>query len=379
MSIEVRCPSPTCGKVHRVKNKYAGMRGKCPDCGTWMPIPRLASPVPASAPGPAPAPAPEPVPPVRPGLTAEETALWVEPEPQPEEAPRPAAGRHRPPDEDEATVVEAPRPGRARPRPAEDQDITLEEEPEERPTKAAKAAPGRQPRRPEPEEDEEAIEVAEEDVEEDEPRKAKRRFSWFVVVLLFLGSLCVGAGGVVPWLDDPSAKATGPMQTSPYMRQRLPWIDEPYRLYATLVPAGVALLAIVGMMVSMATRNFGIVPKLTTYLAVLTSVAGLTLALTQVLSVQYVFARMDKEAQRLGEIEKVELKTSFGVGAPVALGGAGGAILLLSVALMLMHRRAFPRILYVVLLLAALVAGSLVVFSQADLPPRLAGLLGTGK
>jgi hypothetical protein len=29
-----------CGKVHRIKAQYAGMRGRCPTCSTWMYVPR---------------------------------------------------------------------------------------------------------------------------------------------------------------------------------------------------------------------------------------------------------------------------------------------------------------------------------------------------
>ncbi len=41
MPIEVYCPNPSCGKVHLVKDKYAGLRGKCPSCSSWMIIPPL--------------------------------------------------------------------------------------------------------------------------------------------------------------------------------------------------------------------------------------------------------------------------------------------------------------------------------------------------
>jgi hypothetical protein len=53
MPIAVRCANPTCDKVHHIKDKYAGMRGRCPACANWMIVPR---------PGPAPAPRVEPAP-----------------------------------------------------------------------------------------------------------------------------------------------------------------------------------------------------------------------------------------------------------------------------------------------------------------------------
>jgi hypothetical protein len=51
VSIEVQCPNPRCAKVHRVKNRWAGKRGTCPDCGTiiQVPLPSAASPPPLPA------------------------------------------------------------------------------------------------------------------------------------------------------------------------------------------------------------------------------------------------------------------------------------------------------------------------------------------
>lgn len=45
MAIETHCPNPKCARLHRVKDRYAGMRGKCPRCGSWMYVPKLAAPV----------------------------------------------------------------------------------------------------------------------------------------------------------------------------------------------------------------------------------------------------------------------------------------------------------------------------------------------
>ena len=39
MPIEVHCPNPGCARVHRVKDRYAGQRGKCPLCAHWMYVP----------------------------------------------------------------------------------------------------------------------------------------------------------------------------------------------------------------------------------------------------------------------------------------------------------------------------------------------------
>lgn len=47
MSIQVQCPNPACGKVHKVKNRYAGKRCHCPSCHQVFNVP-LASGNPAS-------------------------------------------------------------------------------------------------------------------------------------------------------------------------------------------------------------------------------------------------------------------------------------------------------------------------------------------
>jgi hypothetical protein len=61
VSIEVQCPNPDCAKVHRVKNRWAGRRGTCPDCGAIIEVPGTPPPVPRRKPAPLPEPEPEPV------------------------------------------------------------------------------------------------------------------------------------------------------------------------------------------------------------------------------------------------------------------------------------------------------------------------------
>src|SRR5215212_8101263 len=55
MSIKVRCPNPACRKVHTVHARFAGCRGKCPNCGAVMAVPAAPAtaptPVPTEAPG----------------------------------------------------------------------------------------------------------------------------------------------------------------------------------------------------------------------------------------------------------------------------------------------------------------------------------------
>jgi hypothetical protein len=61
VSIEVQCPNPDCARVHRVKNRWAGKRGTCPDCGAVIEVPGTRAPVPRHEPEPFPEPEPEPV------------------------------------------------------------------------------------------------------------------------------------------------------------------------------------------------------------------------------------------------------------------------------------------------------------------------------
>ena len=90
MSIEVQCPNPDCGKVHKAKDKYAGMKCYCPDCRAIMDVPPL--------PGQGPAPAFE-------SLAADELLAEA---PAPEEAA--AAGVT---DGDDAVQLKAGPPGEA--------------------------------------------------------------------------------------------------------------------------------------------------------------------------------------------------------------------------------------------------------------------------
>jgi hypothetical protein len=46
MPIVVRCANPACDKVHAFKDRYAGMRGRCPACSNWLALPRRVMPQP---------------------------------------------------------------------------------------------------------------------------------------------------------------------------------------------------------------------------------------------------------------------------------------------------------------------------------------------
>ena len=40
----MQCPNPACGKVHAVKNRWAGKTGTCPDCGAAISVPNATTP-----------------------------------------------------------------------------------------------------------------------------------------------------------------------------------------------------------------------------------------------------------------------------------------------------------------------------------------------
>ncbi len=78
MPFNARCPNPSCGQVMAVQEQYAGMRGKCPHCGTVFAFPPLpagsappaAAPVEAAASAPPGGPPPIPTAPPGPGFLA---------------------------------------------------------------------------------------------------------------------------------------------------------------------------------------------------------------------------------------------------------------------------------------------------------------------
>src|SRR5579859_2511923 len=153
MPIEVHCPNPQCAKVHLVKDKYAGMRGKCPACTSWMYIPRVAAPTMLAH---------------RPEAVAEAARRSPEPvsdaRPVREEWAHP--GRKESAEEKEALSVdthEAP----AWP----DDGVQVAEDAEEKP-----------------------VEV------QPDTEKPKRKFSWLVALLLLLGMGSLGAVAACPYL-----------------------------------------------------------------------------------------------------------------------------------------------------------------------------------
>jgi hypothetical protein len=140
MPIKVHCPNPACARVHLVKDRYAGMRGKCPACNAWMYVP--TGPIIASS----------IAPPVR------------------KAAARLLAGT-----------------GRANGQPdreARGTATALADEP--RRTRLLAPTPAPAPAREEP-----------------APQPAKKYMSWMAIVLLLFGILSLGAIAAAPFLPPP--------------------------------------------------------------------------------------------------------------------------------------------------------------------------------
>jgi hypothetical protein len=206
VSIPVQCPNPACGKTHRVKNRWAGKRGTCPDCGTVIEVPGvpLAQPV-ASAPSHSAASAQE----MRP-LSADITA-----------AAEPGAVAQG----EETLIAESA---------ITEEPFLAEEVPDE---DAAPVRPAPVP---------------------------GRYFSVSTAVLYLLGILGLGAVAAAPFLPvrgisidpPPSQFNSGLKQTalSPYL---------------LAVPAAAAAIALVGYLAALFARHFGLAMLLTAYPAVL--------------------------------------------------------------------------------------------------------------
>jgi hypothetical protein len=214
MPIEVHCPNPICARVHAVKTRYAGMRGKCPACGSWMYVPRTGF-VPSMA-----APRPE-------GLE-ESASAWKN--------PPPAARADK---EEVAAVVFDDDEPRAKGRRAE---AVLDEEAPE----------------------------AEVEVEGEKPR---RLVSWLATILVLLGMLSLGAFAATPYLEEGRIPPSGVFAHDVGSQRRI-GIDPEHGFYITCAGAAVAAGALLCLLAALVGRGFGFVSLFLLYLTTIAS-AGL--------------------------------------------------------------------------------------------------------
>jgi hypothetical protein len=397
MPIEVHCPNPACARVHRVKNKYAGTRGKCPACQSWMYVPKtglmpsvasieLPPLAPAVAPLVAAAVAAPVAPPPKPVPALDESPPWsretmLAPPVRASAPPTLVAGPPAIEEEEEAPIFEEP-PPRAHPLkpPVEEEevievgaDVVVEEEevvlepgaevvieepdaevvveepldeepPDKGPLRAA--PPPRTPKRP-------AVVVEEEDeaaFEEEKPKKKPgggRHFSWLAVVFLLLANLGLGAFVAAPWVPGPSLTKDGDFAT----------MVEPKGISSDSVPvvafaAGlVGLCAVTSLLLALVSRRMGAATLIPLYLAAFGSAALLLLALASFQRDRDNYtkvARMIDSRKEKGD--KGTADVSFGLQHYALVGGAATASVGLLLAGLFMHRRLWGKLLGFVLL-----------------------------
>jgi hypothetical protein len=296
MPIEVHCPNPTCAKVHFVKDKYAGMRGKCPACAAWMYIPNQAPP-------------------------AVLAATRAQPQPPPEEEVQPL------PQEEEELVH--PLPATRKKAAAVDEEEAWADTRQARPMK---------PRA----EEEEAVEA-----EVEPPAASRPYFSWLAIALLVLGMLSVlGVSATAvkvdgsPVVEQSVIAATGEFRERYGENRPRQDILDQLEFYVLTVPIGVAVLALLGVLVAVVMRQFGFVP---TFLGVLSTLAALILFLAFL----HVFRAEALEKDRIEAAVKVaqekgatgEVTVSLGLYLWVGLASAGAATLFFLLGTMFMYRR----------------------------------------
>jgi hypothetical protein len=324
MSIEVRCPNPDCGQVHRVKNHWAGKKGGCPTCGHPIVVPALPGQTPAPVPLATPVEPAARTHPVSAQKTAPAGAAELDrqslglsspaggkaapsrpPQPKPQPAPEPEEVV------DDGEIFEA---GVV---PEDDRNIQAwpEEEPTEHPIVA------------EPDED---------------YKKPVGTFSWGKAAVLLLGIFALGGVAAIPYLPGPSYKAT--LSSSKEVDMSPPKNERYQKLLNILflVSASGAGLALLGFVISLARKRLGLAALLTAYPAVLASGGILVLCTMGVLAQMDEIEQMRKVLAR----DNTTLTGRPGLDLYTGVGCAGAATILLAVAILLIHRSLWARILF---------------------------------
>jgi hypothetical protein len=316
MPIEVHCPNPECAQVHQVKDKYAGMRGKCPACSSWMYIPKPAAPV----------------------------VEVVSPEVEvPAEAPR---NLSRPAGAGRAAIERTPGSGSV-----EKQAPVSVVVHEDRARRARVATV-------EEDADESPVDV------KPDAEKPRRKFSWSAAALLVLAMLSFGAIAVTPFLDIGRVNATGYFK--PVYEQRtfraLKQDQEQYVIAAPSVGAALVFLALVAGIVA---RRFAFLSVFLVYLSALLAAALLLIA---TLAFRDQSNEVTKLVQQVAEAKQKgragDIDPTLGQYLWVGLGGAVGASLSLILAAVVMHRRWWSRVLGFLFLAGVTALGVVWVYRQ---------------
>jgi hypothetical protein len=293
MPIEVHCPNPECAKVHLVKDKYAGMRGKCPACSSWMYVPKAAAPTMQVSP-----------------LAAAEEAPWKPSEPAAPAQETPARASRRAAIEAEETLPIVKRKDRARPA------VEVEED------------------------DDKPVDV------QPDAEKPQRKFSWLAALLLLLAMLSFGAIAATPFLEVGKANGTGDFALE-YGERKFEGIREDYKLYVMAVPAGGAALVFLALLAGIVGRQFGFLSQFLVYLSALLAAAFVFLAVYIYRDQSHEIADILKRVEGLKQSQRKQgdVDPSLGQYLWVGLGGAAGASLFLILAAIVMHRRWWSRVL----------------------------------
>jgi hypothetical protein len=290
MPIAVHCPNPACARVHQVKNKYAGMRGKCPACGSWMYIPVTGQMPSMMVPRPA-------------GLG--EAAAWA-PEERQKAARQPvaaAAGR-------QPMLVEPVTPG---------------------PSRARQVV-------------EEAVLATEDEPHEVQPDRPKKHFSWLAVVFLVLAMLSLGAAAAAPFLPVERIDKTEEfVQLLPTLTGR---IADPMIPYVAGAPGVVAFLAFLCLLLGLVGRQFGFLNLVLVFLCVLASSVIMLGGLEWMRRDHLEAKERNERIERLKEKgTKGEAQYITSMRYPGIAGSAAAACFFFMLAAVFMHRRWWSRIL----------------------------------
>lgn len=307
MPIEVHCPNPNCARVHMVKNRYAGMRGKCPSCGSWMYVPHSGQ-MPSMG-----IPRPE-------GL--EEMAMWKH-----GGNPQPALGASVPSTES------------AHPRASAE------------PAQATSSG-------------EESTMTAGQMVGEGEQIQAtkKRKFSRLTALVILLGMLGLGAVSAAPYLQPPRLEGSGEMGKD--IGGDLPrGVREDHALYVTLFPAGVAAFGLLALLAGLLAGRFEFASLFLIYLATVGSAIILLLALFPFRTELNAMAKVqDLANQRKANGVEGSLTIHHGQQLFAIAGGAALACAMFVLAALLIHRRWWSRLLGFVFLGAIVAVGPVWVY-----------------
>jgi hypothetical protein len=348
MSIQVQCPNPDCGKVHKAKDKYAGMQCHCPACRAVMDVPArapaqrreerhaaangLSHAAPQSATEEALVGLGEDPPAARHGAEADAVSLNVAVEEDALAA------------DDEAVYMQSSS------HLATDEDLAAAELDHELAVTAAKPRPTEG-------------EAGEEDEGRPAPPPAREKFKWPAAAALALGMLSLLGIAAMPFLEGPKVTATGDIANSPLFKgQTIKGIKPEAKPWVIAVPVALAAFAGVGLLIAFLQRRFSIVPLLTTYPVVLVT-GALFLFLTLGLKRELGDAQKQNETfQRLKQ-QGMNGDVSVTVGQYLWVGAISvtAALVFFSLALPLMHKRTWAKIVSSILLAVAWAVGVILV------------------